>query len=112
MQAVIREFRNLLGDSDSMKLEAHFAGREIYIPARMKADHDIAKTIGLKAAELVAARFGGWRMRFPMLIESEPRDIRNARILEAHRAGESFGSIARREKLSRFHVGRIVRAAA
>lgn len=89
------ELEALIGEAALIRLAEAFGGTRLYVPATMKADHDIVRAIGTQAAAILSDRLGGAAtIRVPLAREQRARHYRaqgksNAQIARALGVTES-----------------------
>lgn len=79
-----------IGRDATLALQRELGGRKIYIPARMHAEHKIAKIIGLAAADALTREAGANMLR---ISRDQVIKDRNRRIVETYLAGADLKTI-------------------
>ena len=98
-ESLTKELLEVLGEDDMFLLTEAFGGTRLYIPAKVRPKSELALSIGLEAAEKMAARFAPDVLRIPLC-----RDLRAARY---RLMGRSNASIARLLGMSETGVDKI-----
>jgi len=88
------ELEALIGEVALVRLAEAFGGTRLYIPEKMSAAHEIAKAIGLEAAQAMVRQLGAGQLKVPLAREQRARQYRaagwsNARIARALMITES-----------------------
>lgn len=63
---VLQQVAEALGIAVALRLAMDFGGREIYIPARVKEDHPLVKSLGLSAARKLIQLFSPGAIEIPL----------------------------------------------
>ena len=95
----------LLGQGDALVLCREYGGMRLHVPKKVAADHDIARRIGVKAAQALADEFGGTAIDIPMGKAVDAR--RRTQFVMTSKASANF--IARNLGITQRHVRRIRR---
>lgn len=103
----LREIAEVVGLEAAIRLAEHWPGIRLFVPQRVHLQHPIALAIGMRAAEQLAARYGGETVCVPKA-ERYLRAIRNAEIVRRYRAGESAATLARHFGVHENHVYALV----
>jgi hypothetical protein len=93
----------LLGQGDALVLCREFGGQRVRIPKKVAQDHELAKRIGLQAAERMAEEFGGIALDVPLGRAVTSRRRAQVVATSPHSANE----IARALGITQRHVRRI-----
>lgn len=83
----------VIGFSATVRIAAHYGGRDLNIPRHVSELHPIAKLIGVSALNRLHAEWQGERVTVPTLTFAEV-EVRNARILSELQQGVSIEAIA------------------
>jgi len=90
----------LIGDEATGRLIEAWRGEKLYIPRHVSRRHPMAQEIGLDAARLLCAVYGGRSILLPTGYRRR-LDKRNRAIVEARRAGATVENLRRAHGLSR-----------
>ncbi len=82
------ELATLIGEDAFVRLAEAFGGTRLYVPISINADHEIAKAVGLDAAERLVERLAPDVIKVPLARELRARHYRAA--------GHSNAQIARK----------------
>lgn len=105
---ILSELYTTIGYRALMQLLSDSAGRNVYVPVRYPSeDHPLVKSIGLKAAEALSWRYGGDFISVPTTTLID-RAKRNRKILDDRDCGLTVLAIAKKYKLSRRTVHKIL----
>ena len=83
----------ILGTELGQQFLTHFAGRILYVPQRVILDHPIVEILGLEAAKIFQAEFGGQQLNFSRQA-SLKRAERNSHIWKKRQEGKSIQSLS------------------
>ncbi|UZZ64568.1 late transcriptional activator [Curvibacter phage PCA1] len=89
----------VIGFSATVRIAAHYGGRDLNIPKHVSELHPIAKLIGVSALNRLHAEWQGERVTVPTLTFAET-EVRNARILAELQQGASIEQIAAVERIT------------
>ena len=103
----LREIAEVVGLEAAIRLAEHWPGIRLFVPQRVHLQHPVALAIGMRAAEQLAARYGGETVCVPKA-ERYLRAIRNAEIVQRYQAGESAATLAREYGIHENHVYALV----
>lgn len=105
---ILSELYTTIGYRALMQLLNDFAGRNVYVPMRFPSEnHSLVKSVGLKAAEALSWRYGGDFISVPTTTLID-RAKRNKKILNDRDCGLTVLAIAKKHKLSRRTVHKIL----
>lgn len=94
----------VVGFSATVRLAAHYGGRDIYVPSHVSEMHPIAKLIGVSALRRLCAEFdAGERIAVPTLNFAEI-ELRNKEILDMIRDGKTVVEIVGKTGLTKRRV--------
>lgn len=91
----------LIGEDAVVRLAESFGGTRLYVPVKIAGKHELARTIGLEAAQQLCARFSPDVIQVPLA-----RDLR-ARHYAA--AGQTHAQIARALGMTEKGAHRLIR---
>lgn len=95
----------IVGDKAAAQLSRDFAGRRVYVPATLTADHPLAVSVGHELALKLCKALAGSELAAPL---TAGRDLRILELLAAGTRPERIGPIV---GCSRSHVFRVKAAA-
>lgn len=87
------DLAQIIGFSATIRLSAYYGGKNMTVPKNVSEKHVLAQLIGMSAAKLLSNEYAGERFAVPTLNLAEV-ELRNARVLEQLRKGESTDKIA------------------
>jgi len=109
MNTTLDDIAAVIGFTATIRLAAHYGGRDMNVPVAVSDKHMIAKLVGMSALQRLHAEWAGERVTMPTL-GLVATDLRNARILRDLMAGVNLGVIAERESLTNRRVEQLRRA--
>lgn len=109
MNTTLDDIAAVIGFTATVRLAAHYGGRDMNVPVAVSDKHLIAKLVGMSALQRLHAEWAGERVTMPTL-GLVATDLRNARILRDLMAGVGLGLIAEREGLTNRRVEQLRRA--
>lgn len=109
MNTTLDDIAAVIGFTATVRLAAHYGGRDMNVPVAVSDKHLIAKLVGMSALQRLHAEWAGERVTMPTL-GLVATDLRNARILRDLMAGVNLGLIAEREGLTNRRVEQLRRA--
>ena len=65
----IRRFADLIGPERTLDLLENFAGQRIYVPRQVVGDTTLATALGVEAARIISAEYGGDYLKVPIARE-------------------------------------------
>lgn len=96
----------IVGFSATVRLAAHYGGRDLTLPLEISDKSPIAKLVGISALQRLHDNWAGQRIAVPTLTVIEV-EIRNSKILWNLRNGKTVGTIAKLVGLSERRVQQI-----
>jgi hypothetical protein len=107
--SLLDDISSVVGFSATVRLSAHYGGRDLTVPLNISDKHPLAKLIGMSALNRLHAEWAGIRLAMPRLTIAEV-EIRNAKILQKLLAGNSVENIAGETGLSNSRVRQLRKA--
>lgn len=101
----VNALRQLLGDDLLAQLSMDLGGSAVSVPHRVGEHSVLAVSVGLEAAQKIAAVYGGTNIEIPTTIG------RTAAILRLRQEGLSVNAIARKLHITRRQIQRILEKA-
>lgn len=101
---ILREIREVIGESGVSRLVRRFGGTNLTIPKRVDDTHPLAVELGREAADKFVRYFGGEVLYIPLSRNNE----RNEEIRRMA-GSETVNSLARRYNLSERQIRNILR---
>ncbi len=89
----LQEIAGVVGVDATLKLAAASGGLRLFIPAKIHAQHPIAKAIGIDKAKLLSRRYASECIALPRG-QAYRRSLVRQRALERYYAGESARQVA------------------
>lgn len=108
---VVADIRDEFGDDAAAAMVEAFGGSKLYVPQHLGRDHRLVEALGLQVARWLHREFRGAYLEVPSC-KSADRAARDETMRSEAAAGASLAELARRYRLSRRHVRRIVSDAA
>ena len=108
----LAEIAEEIGEAAALRLAHEFGGVRCYVPlpTKLRPQHKLAQAVGLVTAQKFAQRFGPGHIIIPFGPTADGAE-RRRRVVELARQGLSNAAIARRTRLNRRTVQRILAAA-
>lgn len=91
--STLDDIASVVGFSATIRLAAHYGGRDLNVPKSVSELHPIAKLVGVSALARLCAEWPGERVAVPTLTFAEV-EIRNAQILDKLKRGVGVNDIS------------------
>ena len=102
--STLDDLSTVVGFSATVRLAAHYGGRDLYVPREVSELHPIAKLIGVSALRRLCSEFpAGERIAVPTLNFAEI-ELRNKEILDMIRDGKTVVEIVGKTGLTKRRV--------
>jgi Mor family transcriptional regulator len=103
----LQEIAQEIGISDTLKLVRHYGGTSVYIPRKLKTDHELIAVLGLDSAIKICEKFGGYdRIEIPKA-QMLTLELRNIEILNDKKT-LSRSKVARKYGLTERQISKIL----
>ncbi|WP_372090288.1 hypothetical protein P7L79_12745 [Tistrella mobilis] len=104
LPGILAVVARLINVGAAMRLaETYGGGQPLYIPRDVRRDHDLARLLGWRQAQLVCRELGGEAYPVPSMTVL----IRSHRARELRRQGRTYGQIARQLRITQRHAARL-----
>lgn len=78
LPSILREISEEIGIADTLKLVRRYGGTSVYVPRKLKENHELINVLGLESAQMLCDKFGGYdRIEIPkaQLLTLELRNV-------------------------------------
>ena len=93
LPASVRDMAEVIGLDAALGVVQHYGGTRLWLPLVLSEDHPLVQTIGLAAARSLSEHYRLESLTIPTCKRAF-RVIRNQRIVERYRAGETAATLA------------------
>lgn len=107
--STLDDIASVVGFTATVRLAAHYGGRDLNVPGEISDKHPIAKLIGISALARLHAEWAGERLAMPTLSVAEI-ELRNAKILQNLLSGISVQNTAEKNGVTVRRVQQLRRA--
>jgi hypothetical protein len=106
---LLDELVSQVGFQTAIRICRAYGGTRLAIPSKTHETHPLALLVGLDAARTLSATYGGQRLAIPAEVNALLMQ-RNATICQDYVGGTSISTLARRHRLSRKMITKILDA--
>ncbi len=92
-ETTLDDIASVIGYTATRELRAWYAGRTVYVPQRVAADHPLAVLLGLPTLRALVGAYAGEGLKVPTDADDQ-RAVRDRRIAEMLAAGARVAEIA------------------